>query len=323
MKFYFAPMEGITGYPFRNAFQQYFTGIDRYYTPFLSANDTFSFTTRELRDTDPALNHVPELVPQIITNNSEMFVWAIGEMVKLGYTEINLNAGCPSGTVVAKNKGAGMLRYPDKLDSFLEETFDQLDRQNIKCSISVKTRIGIHDPSESEELITIYNRYPINDLIIHSRVQKEFYRGDVHYDIFRNFIDNSRAHLVYNGDIRTKDDYDKITQLFPEIDTVMIGRGLLMNPALVREINGGGPLTLDEVKSFHDSLLENYIPEMGSDKNVLFKVKEYWGWLSKSFTDSDRYMKEIRKAKNLSEYRSAVRNLMANCKLECHDYRIS
>lgn len=316
-------MEGITGYPFRNAFQQCFPGIDRFYTPFLSANDTFNFTTREIHDTNPSLNHVPELIPQIITNNSEMFVWAIEEMWKLGYTEVNLNAGCPSGTVVAKGKGAGMLRYPDKLDSFLEETFDLLERRHIDCHVSVKTRLGIHDISESEDLIPIYNRYPIKDLIVHSRVQKEFYRGEVHYEIFRYFIENSRHHLVYNGDIRTKEDYDKIIQMFPEIDTVMIGRGLLVNPALVREIQGGTSVTLEEIKTFHDTLVSNYIPEMGSEKNVLFKVKEYWGWLSKSFSDSEKYMKEIRKSKSLAEYRSAVRNLMANCKLEKYDYRIS
>ena len=323
MKFYFAPMEGITGYPFRNAFQQCFPGIDRFYTPFLSANDTFSFTTREIHDTDPALNHVPELIPQIITNNSEMFVWAIEEMSKLGYTEVNLNAGCPSGTVVAKGKGSGMLRYPDRLDSFLEETFELLEQRHINCSVSVKTRIGIHDVSEAEELIPIYNRYPLKDLIVHSRVQKEFYRGEVHYETFRNFIDHIRHHLVYNGDIHTRDDYDKIIQMFPEIDTVMIGRGLLVNPALVREIQGGEPVTIHEIKSFHDTLVDNYIPEMGSEKNVLFKVKEYWGWLSKSFSGSDRYMKEIRKSKNLAEYRAAVRTLMANCKLEKDDYRVS
>lgn len=334
MKFCFAPMEGITGYPFRNAFQQCFPGIDRFYTPFLSANDTFSFTTRELRDTDPVNNFVPDLVPQIITNNPEMFVWAIEEMVKLGYKEVNLNLGCPSGTVVAKGKGSGMLRNIDTLDEFFEETFDLLEKHGISYTdtsvpesegsdikgsgvrISVKTRIGIYDSAEAESIIPVYNRYPISEVIVHGRVQKEFYRGEIHYDVFRSFIENSKHHLVYNGDILTKSDYEKICRMFPEIDTVMLGRGLLINPSLIREIQGGERASLEELKHFHETLLNNYIPEMGSDKNLLFKVKEYWSWLSKSFTDSERYMKDLRKAKNLAEYKAAVRNLTANCKLE-------
>lgn len=322
-------MEGITGYPFRNAFQQCFPGIDRFYTPFLSANDTFSFTTREIRDTDPELNKVPELVPQIITNNAEMFVWAIEEMVRLGYREVNLNLGCPSGTVVAKGKGSGMLRSTERLDEFLENTFEFLERRGISydpcgkadvdkphVNISVKTRIGIHDATEAEYLIPVYNRYPLNDVIIHSRVQKEFYRGEIHYDVFREFIESCKHHLVYNGDIFTKADFEKVTGLFPEIDTFMLGRGLLINPSLLREINGGAGATLDELKHFHEVLIENYRPEMGSDRNLLYKVKEYWSWLSRSFSGSEKYMKEIHKAKTLPEYKSAVRNLMANCKLE-------
>ena len=329
MKFCFAPMEGITGYPFRNAFQQCFPGIDRFYTPFLSANDTFSFTTREIRDTAPENNRVPDLVPQIITNNAEMFVWAIEEMISLGYREVNLNVGCPSGTVVAKGKGSGMLRYPDRLDEFFEESFELLQKKGINylsdsseasaaspsVRISVKTRIGIHDTSEAEDIITIYNRYPISEVIVHGRVQKEFYRGEIHLDVFGNFVEACKHHLVYNGDICSKEDFEKIVRLFPGIDTVMIGRGLLMNPSLVREINGGERATLPEIKHFHETLIDNYIPEMGSDKNLLFKVKEYWNWLSKSFSGSERYMKDIRKAKSLAEYRAAVRNLMANCDL--------
>ena len=322
-------MEGITGYPFRNAFQQCFPGIDRFYTPFLSANDTFSFTTRELRDTDPVNNFVPDLVPQIITNNAEMFVFAVMEMMKLGYKEVNLNLGCPSGTVVAKGKGSGMLRSIDRLDEFFEDSFELLLRKGIKVcdhpspeetgekpcvSISVKTRIGIYDAAEAENIVPVYNRYPISEVIVHGRVQKEFYRGEIHYDIFRYFIEESRHHVVYNGDIFTKEDYEKITSLFPGTDTVMLGRGLLINPSLVREINGGEKASLEEIKHFHETLIDNYIPEMGSDKNLLFKMKEYWNWLSKSFSGSERYMKDIRKAKSLAEYRASVRNLMANCK---------
>lgn len=381
MNFYFAPMEGVTGYCFRTAYQAAFPGLDRFYTPFLSANDTFQFTHREERDVAPEHNLGMRVVPQIITNNAEMFVWAIREMAKLGYTEVNLNAGCPSGTVVAKGKGAGLLRDPDRLDEFLDQTFELLEKEGIcydvadapevplfvkmpsaeildskyaeaseasrdemneaaetlaseegdgairpkpvktadgrtHVCISVKTRIGGWEPDEAGELIRVYNRYPLKDLIVHPRVQKQIYRGEVHLDVFRQFVEASKHHLVYNGDIVTVADYERITRMFPEIDSIMIGRGLLTNPALVREIRGGAAATLEELKAFHEQLLENYMTEMQSERNTLFKMKEYWNWLSQSFEGSDRCMKEIRKADTIVRYRAAVRNLLANCPLK-------
>lgn len=315
MKFYFAPMEGVTGYCFRNAYVTAFPGIDRFYTPFLSANDTFQFTHREERDVAPENNVGMEVVPQIITNHAEMFVWAIEEMVALGYTEVNLNAGCPSGTVVAKGKGAGLLRDPAKLDAFLEESFELLHRRGLdqQVRISVKTRIGAWEPSEAAELIRVYNRYPLSDLIVHPRVQKQIYRGEVHLDVFRRFVEESKHHLVYNGDIVHVEDYERIRKLFPSVDCIMIGRGLLMDPALVREIRGGAGATLQELRCFHETLLTNYQREMQSDRNTLFKMKEYWNWLSQSFEGGEHYMKEIRKADTIVRYRAAVRNLMACC----------
>ncbi len=349
MNFYFAPMEGVTGYCFRTAYDAAFPGLDRFYTPFLSANDTFQFTHREERDVAPEHNPGMRVVPQIITNNAEMFVWAIKKMAELGYTEVNLNAGCPSGTVVAKGKGAGLLRDPDRLDDFLENTFALLEKEgicydtatapdipifssdmasetvhhdttNVKMHvcISIKTRIGGWEPDEAGELIRIYNRYPLKDLIVHPRVQKQVYRGDVHLDVFQKFVEECRHHLVYNGDIVTVSDYERITKMFPSIDSIMIGRGLLTNPALVREIKDGAPATLDELKAFHEQLLENYQTEMQNERNTLFKMKEYWNWLSQSFEDGERYMKEIRKADTIVRYRSAVRNLMASCRLKEH-----
>ena len=308
-------MEGVTGYCFRNAYASAFPGIDRFYTPFLSANDTFQFTHREECDVAPENNVGLEIVPQIITSHAEMFVWAIEQMLSLGYTEVNLNAGCPSGTVVAKGKGAGLLRDPEKLDAFLEESFELLDRRGLdqQVRISVKTRIGAWAPDEAEKLISVYNRYPLKDLIVHPRVQKQIYRGEVHLDAFRRFVEESKHHLVYNGDIVTIDDVTHIAELFPSIDCIMIGRGLLMNPALVREVRGGAGATLEELKCFHETLLANYQKEMQSDRNTLFKMKEYWNWLSQSFEGSEHYMKEIRKADTIVRYRAAVRNLMGNC----------
>ena len=212
----------------------------------------------------------------------------------------------PSAETLASEEGDGAIR---------PKPVKTADGRTHVC-ISVKTRIGGWEPDEAGELIRVYNRYPLKDLIVHPRVQKQIYRGEVHLDVFRQFVEESKHHLVYNGDIVTVADYERITRMFPEIDSIMIGRGLLTNPALVREIRGGAVATLEELKAFHEQLLGNYMTEMQSERNTLFKMKEYWNWLSQSFEGSDRYMKEIRKADTIVRYRAAVRNLLANCPLK-------
>lgn len=320
MKFYFAPMEGITGYPFRNTYEAFFSGIDKYFTPFISANDSFSYQDRELRDVDPSKNMVPFLVPQVLTNDAEMFVSAIKMLTERGYHEVNLNLGCPSGTVVAKNKGSGMLRDPDRLDEFFEETYGYLDREGIKSvHISLKTRIGIYDEAELSNLIPVFNRYPFSEIIVHPRITKEFYKGSVHLEAFEKCFTEFKAPVVYNGDIFTLSAYEKLCTRFPSLHTVMLGRGLLMHPSLLREIKGGEAATVKELKAYHKALLTAYLPEMGSEKNTLFKMKEFWDYLSKDFEHSERYLREIRKATDMTAYKAAVRNLFAGCPLRRED----
>lgn len=105
----FAPMEGITGYVYRSAHHALFPHVDRYFTPFLQPNQNHRFASRERNDVLPEHNKGITLIPQILTNRAEDFIWMAGELEALGYDEVNLNLGCPSGTVVTKYKGAGFL----------------------------------------------------------------------------------------------------------------------------------------------------------------------------------------------------------------------
>ncbi|MGN1364878.1 MAG: tRNA-dihydrouridine synthase, partial [Victivallis vadensis] len=179
MRMDMAPMEGVTNYVYRWAFAQVYTGIDRYFTPFISPNQNYSFTGKEWNEVNPANNEGMTVVPQLLTNKADHFLWACGELKKLGYQEVNLNLGCPSGTVVAKKKGSGFLTMPRELDQFLEEVFARTE-----VKVSVKTRLGKVNPEEFEEILAIYNKYPISELIIHPRVQKEFYKGHAHREWF-------------------------------------------------------------------------------------------------------------------------------------------
>ena len=160
MKYYLAPMEGITGYIYRNAYEKFFHNIDKYFTPFIVANKSRSLKTKELRDVLPENNKNINIVPQILTNDSEAFIITSKRLQQLGYTEVNLNLGCPSGTVVSKNRGSGFLALREELDRFLEEIFKIGDMK-----ISIKTRIGKDRPEEFYELIKIYNKYLVIKIV--------------------------------------------------------------------------------------------------------------------------------------------------------------
>ncbi|MBS5605931.1 MAG: tRNA-dihydrouridine synthase family protein, partial [Enterocloster asparagiformis] len=234
MNLYFAPMEGLTGYVYRNAHRACFGGVDKYFTPFLSPNQNHKFTAKEEKDVLPEHNQGIPLVPQILTNRAEDFIWAAGEMKARGYREVNLNLGCPSGTVVSKYKGAGFLARQEALNRFLDQIFQEVD-----LGISVKTRIGIAAPEEFPELMEIFNRYPIRELTVHPRLRTDFYKNTPDWESFGYAVKESRAPLCYNGDVFTAEAFRSAAARFPSVGSVMLGRGLLANPALAGGVGGG------------------------------------------------------------------------------------
>lgn len=304
MKFYLAPMEGITGYIYRNAYEKNFYNIDKYFTPFIVANKSKSLKTKELRDVLPENNKCINIVPQILTNDSEDFIITSKRLEQLGYNEINLNLGCPSGTVVSKNRGSGFLALREELDKFLEEIFTL---ENMK--ISIKTRIGKDNPEEFYELIKIYNKYPLEELIIHPRTQKDFYGNKPNLEVFKDALSLSKAHVCYNGDIFTVNDYNKIIKDFPNLNSVMFGRGILSNPGLIGEIKEETFIDKKVLKNFHDEILNNYIELFKEEKNALFRMKELWGYMIYIFSDNKKYAKKIKKAQKLKDYNEAVSSL--------------
>jgi tRNA-dihydrouridine synthase len=310
-KIYFAPLEGVTDSIFRNTFNQYYGGIDKYYTPFISPNSTFKFTTREFKDIDPQKNDIVTTVPQLLTNNAEHFLWAVHEIASLGFKEINFNLGCPSGTVVAKKKGSGLLYYPEELDKLLYEIFEGM-RDNVQ--ISIKTRLGKFESEEFYEILEIYNKYPISELTIHPRVQKDFYREPIHPEFFEYAMAHSKAPLVFNGDIRTEADIDKAFEAYPNINAVMIGRGLIANPELATSYKNGQKesyLDLTKFKSFHADLLNSYINILSGEKPVLHRMKEFLVYWETNFPNEAKTIKKIRKANSLKEYTSLTEALLS------------
>lgn len=300
MQYYLAPLEGITTYVYRNAYHKYFRKMDKYFTPFIVPHKEKKFNARELKELSLEHNKGLNVIPQLLTNNAEDFLKTANDIVQMGYDEINLNLGCPSRTVVTKKKGSGFLEYPEELDRFLDEIYE---KANFK--ISVKTRIGKDSTDEFYELLKIYNKYPIEELTIHPRVQTDYYQNTPNLDMFKVAYEESKNPICYNGDIRKTSDLLNLTHQFPNLKQVMIGRGIIHNPGLLTELNK------ETLLSFHNMILDEYIKISSGERNVLFKMKELWFYMLSLFEDAEKVGKKIKKTERLKEYESIINTLFA------------
>ena len=314
MKFYMAPLEGITGYIFRNALNEFFgEGIDKYYAPFIMPHVKRAFSAKELSELSPDNNQGIRLVPQILTDNADDFTRVKEEIRELGYDEVNLNLGCPSGTVTSKGRGAAMLEDIGKLDAFLDKIYEKGDE-----NISVKTRIGISEPDEFEKIIQVYIKHPIKELIIHPRVMEQMYRGKADITVFTSILDTYKGALCYNGDICSIEDYVNLKNALQSacgIDrardiNIMIGRGMLKNPSLIRELNGGKRADREELYGMLSRLKRDYSTVFSGQTPVLFKLKEIWSYLMADFPEEEKLCKKIMKSKNLDEYEIYVKRIL-------------
>ena len=294
MRYDFAPMEGITDSIYRRLHHKYFGGVDRYFMPFLSPTIHRQLTHKEDRELPFADQESFVAVPQILTKVAEDFLWAAQVCADRGYREVNLNVGCPSGTVVAKGKGSGMLRDVQALDAFLEEIFSKSP-----LPISVKTRLGLEKAEEFPAILDVFNQYPIQELTIHPRVRKQFYAGDVDMEMFRHAVSHSKNPICYNGNLNNMQQIQAIFKEFPELPAVMIGRGLIGDPGML--CPGGSDRKA--LEGFMTELLDTYFEVFGGARNAMFRMKENWGFLRHRFEGSDRLWKELRKTTDISEYR--------------------
>lgn len=306
MNYYFAPMEGLTDSIYRLQHHRFFGGVDRYYMPFFSPTIHRTLTSKETREL-PRADSVPfTVVPQVMTKCAEDFLWAAEVVRDLGYDEINLNIGCPSGTVVAKGKGSGMLRDLEKLTKFFDSIFAVSP-----LPVTVKTRIGLESPEEFPAVLELYNRYPIKELTIHPRVRKQFYEGQVHREWFTYAMQHSTIPLCFNGDIRTLSDVSILQEEYPGLNAVMIGRGLIADPGMLV-----GGTDIGTLESFLNALMDDYAVEFASCRNALFRMKENWAYLHDRFTGSDKLWKKMRKTTDAAEFRDLSAELLHTCPMQ-------
>lgn len=300
MEVFFAPLEGLTDSIYRRLHHAYFPGIDRYYMPFFSPTIHRCLTPREQRELPEADSVSFRAVPQILTKNAEDFLWAARVCRDRGYEEVNLNLGCPSGTVTAKGKGAGMLAEPEALDRFLDTVFSRTP-----IPVSLKTRVGIRDEEEFPALLEIFSRYPIPLLILHPRLRKDFYDAPIREASFRYALDTCRLPLCYNGNLCSVEDIRFFSQKYPAVGSVMLGRGLIGDPGMLSP----GGTRAEVLEAFHDALLEEYLAAFGGSRNAMFRLKEHWRYLLCRFSGSEKLGKRLRKTTDLQEYRAITREI--------------
>ena len=306
MNYYFAPMEGLTDSIYRREHHRFFGGVDRYYMPFFSPTVHRTLPPREVREL-PRADTLPFCaVPQVLTKDAGDFLWAAEVVRDLGYEEINLNIGCPSGTVVAKGKGSGMLRDLDALAQFFDSIFSASP-----LPVSIKTRIGLETADEFPAILDLYNRYPIRELTIHPRVRKAFYDGAVQREWFSYAAAHSRIPLCYNGDIRSLSDMGSLQREYPGLDAVMIGRGLIADPGML--CGGTDPGMLE---AFMNALMDDYEVAFASCRNALFRMKENWAHLHDRFQGSEKLWKKMRKTTDGAEFRRLSSELLHTCPMK-------
>ncbi len=303
----FAPMEGVTSCIYRSVHAACFPAADRYYAPFLAPDGSGKVKLSALRDLLPENNPRGLPVPQVLCNRAEPFLAMSRELAAMGYEELNLNAGCPSGTVVPKHKGAGLLLDLESLDRMLADIFSRCE-----LKVSVKTRLGMESAEEFPAILELYNRYPLAELIVHARDRVGMYRSAPDLDAFSAAMLSSRAPVCYNGNVLDRRSYDVVMSTFPALDRLMLGRGAVTNPALFRILRGGEPLEAHELRDFLDRLCSALREAGVQEHHVLGRLKEVWYYVNHMFPGADRELKRLNKAGTLADYRAAVEGIFAS-----------
>ena len=308
MRYYYAPMDGITDATFRRLHAKYFPGVDRYFMPFLSPTIHRTLTHREARELPRADSVDFVAVPQLLGKNVEDMLWAIGACADQGYDEVNINLGCPSGTVVSKGKGSGMLSDIFALDAFLDAIYAKA-----VLPVSLKTRIGVNDSENWEKILEIYRDYPVKELTVHPRIRKAFYKGDCDMAAFARAVEGSPFPVCYNGNVTSIADAESIAARFPAVESVMIGRGLVADPGML-----AGGTQRETLKAFLNELSDTYCRVFESKRNAIYRMKDNWHYLIGLFEGSEKLWKEMRKSTDYDRFMAIANEIIETLPMRDH-----
>jgi len=301
-----SPLQGFTDFRFRNAFDKYFGGIDTFYAPYIRLNGKLKIKPAYHRDLLPKNNTVTELIPQIMTNNADEFLFVAKYVQELGYNELNWNLGCPYPMVTNRGMGSGLINESAKIDAILNKVHSESD-----ITVSMKMRLGYENSDEILNTIPVLDKYPLKNIAIHARLGKQLYKGGVDLDAFEKALAATKHLMYYNGDITSVDAYNKIRERFTNINHFMIGRGLIADPflpSMIKNNTTSYPENRVELFSkFHDTLYYEFSEALSGDKHTLLKMYSFWEYFSTTFANPKKALKRVKKAKNAKNYEAAVR----------------
>lgn len=310
MKIYLAPFQGITGHIYRDFYTKHFSGIDKLFTPFFTGIHKEKSLASKAAEFDSTHSNRVTVVPQILSKDAAEMLRLANFSHGKGFKEMNWNMGCPYPRVANKKRGSGLIPFPEMVDVILSEFMSENSIQ-----LSIKTRLGYTSPDEILQLINVLNKYPVSELIVHARIGKQLYKGEVNLTAFEKVIQRSKIPLAYNGDVYKLSDFELLSQQFPGIQTWMIGRGLLVDPFLPAKIKS---ITLpdlsqqkDIVRKFVDDLYFGYRRKMNDRLQAINVMKELWGFQCFSFNDSHKVFNRLKKTKTFDDYEDAVNDIFA------------
>ena len=309
-----SPLQGFTDFRFRNAQNKLFGGIDTFYSPYIRLNGKMVIKPSYERDLLPENNLDLEVIPQVITNDADEFLFVAKYVQELGYKELNWNLGCPYPMVTKSGMGSGLIANPDKINNILHRAHSESD-----IIVSMKMRLGYDNSEEILDVLPILDTYPIKNIAIHARIGKQLYKGGVNLDAFQHCVDNSKHKLYYNGDITSVAKFHEMQERFPSIDHWMIGRGLISDPflpSMIKNNTSEYPSNKIELFStFHDTLYAIYSESLSGSTHILLKMYHLWEYFSATFSNSHKVLKKIKKAQSIRNYEAAVAEIFKNEKI--------
>ena len=306
-----SPLQGFTDFRFRNAFHKHFGGIDTFYSPYIKLNGKLAVKGSYERDILPENNSTLEVIPQIITNDAEEFLFVAKYVQQFGYKELNWNLGCPYPMVAKCGMGSGLIKNTDQIEHILKRVHNETD-----IIVSMKMRMGYENPTEILDVFPILEQYPIKNIAIHARIGKQLYKGGVDLDSFQKCLDTSKQKLYYNGDITSVAKFKELQERFPSIDHFMIGRGLIADPFLPSMIKNNTTEypknRLEIFEAFHDEIYREYDAYLSGPTPIRMKMLGFWEYFSESFSNPQKTFKKIKKAGNSKNYEAAVKEIFKN-----------
>ncbi len=306
-----APLQGITDYHFRNKFNEHFNGFDEAYTPFLRLDKGSEIKRSQIKDVLPENNKELRVIPQILTNSAEEFIYFSKYLFDLGYEEINWNLGCPFPLVAKRQMGSGLLPFPEKIEQILEKALPV-----IPAKVSIKMRLGYESENDIFSVLPILDKFPLTEIIIHSRIGKQMYKGVANFDLFEKCIDLSHHNLAYNGDIDSLETFEQLNNRFKTINSWMIGRSAISNPFLIEEIklnkSFSTDIKLERFSAFHFDLYAQFTNTLSGSGHILSKMAHLWEYFSKSFSNSRKVYKKIKKSNTIVKFEEALHQIFNN-----------